>query len=37
MRVKEKRVTIVHDLMIDEYAATLEGFLTRAQLLDVLV
>ncbi|HPH68061.1 MAG TPA: cyclic nucleotide-binding domain-containing protein [Kofleriaceae bacterium] len=37
MRVKDKRVTIVHDLMIDEYAATLEGYLTRAQLLDVLV
>ncbi len=37
MRVKDRRVTITHDLMIDDYAATLEGYLTRVQLLDVLV
>ena len=31
------KVTIELDLLIDEFAATLEGYLTRAQLLDVLV
>ena len=31
------RVTIELDLLIDEFAAVLEGYLTRAQLLDVLV
>ncbi len=38
-RVQEKdhRVTIELDLLIDEFAAVLEGYLTRAQLLDVLV
>lgn len=36
-RVQNGRVTIELDLLIDEYAATLEGYLTRAQLLDVLV
>jgi CRP/FNR family transcriptional regulator, cyclic AMP receptor protein len=37
MRAKERRVTISHDLMIDEFAQALEGYLTRVQLLDVLV
>ena len=36
-RVEAGRVTIVLDLLIDEFAAVLEGYLTRAQLLDVLV
>lgn len=36
-RVTNGKVTIELDLLIDEYAATLEGYLTRAQLLDVLV
>jgi CRP-like cAMP-binding protein len=36
-RVTNGKVTIEFDLLIDEYAATLEGYLTRAQLLDVLV
>ncbi|CAN5714330.1 hypothetical protein BH11MYX3_BH11MYX3_14200 [soil metagenome] len=36
-RVHAGKVTIELDLLIDEYAATLEGYLTRAQLLDVLV
>jgi CRP/FNR family transcriptional regulator, cyclic AMP receptor protein len=36
-RVKDTRVTIELDLLIDEFAAVLEGYLTRAQLLDVLV
>ena len=36
-RVQDQRVTVELDLLIDEYAATLEGYLTRAQLLDVLV
>jgi hypothetical protein len=36
-RVSGNRVTIELDLLIDEYAAALEGYLTRAQLLDVLV
>jgi predicted thioesterase len=35
-RVHGKRVTLELDLMIDEYAKTLEGYLTRAQLLDIL-
>jgi len=35
-RVQGKRVTIELDLMIDEFAAALEGYLTRAQLLDIL-
>ena len=30
------KMTIELDLMIDEYAAALEGYLTRAQLLDIL-
>lgn len=36
-RITNGKVTIELDLLIDEYAATLEGYLTRAQLLDVLV
>jgi len=36
-RMKGDRMTIELDLLIDEYAAVLEGYLTRAQLLDVLV
>lgn len=36
-RVNDQRVTIELDLLIDEFAAVLEGYLTRAQLLDVLV
>jgi CRP/FNR family cyclic AMP-dependent transcriptional regulator len=36
-RVSNNRLTIELDLLIDEYAAVLEGYLTRAQLLDVLV
>jgi hypothetical protein len=35
-RVAGKKVTIVLDLMIDEFANALEGYLTRAQLLDIL-
>jgi CRP/FNR family transcriptional regulator, cyclic AMP receptor protein len=35
-RVTGHKMTIELDLMIDEYAAALEGFLTRAQLLDIL-
>lgn len=37
MRATGPRITIVLDLLIDEYAAILESYLTRAQLLDVLV
>ncbi len=36
-RVSGTRLTIELDLLIDEFAAILEGYLTRAQLLDVLV
>lgn len=36
-RVSGDRMTIELDLLIDEYASILEGYLTRAQLLDVLV
>jgi CRP-like cAMP-binding protein len=36
-RVQGNRLTIELDLLIDEFAAVLEGYLTRAQLLDVLV
>jgi len=36
-RTQGHRITIELDLLIEEYAATLEGYLTRAQLLDVLV
>lgn len=37
VRVDGRRVTYELDLFIDEYAATLEGYLTRVQLLDILV
>ena len=37
VRNEDGRVTFELDLLIDEYAATLEGFLTRVQLLDILV
>jgi CRP-like cAMP-binding protein len=36
-RVADGQVTLRFDLLIDEYAAVLEGYLTRTQLLDVLV
>lgn len=35
-RVSGRKMTIELDLMIDEFARTLEGYLTRAQLLDIL-
>jgi CRP-like cAMP-binding protein len=35
-RVQGHKVTVELDLMIDEYVAALEGYLTRAQLLDIL-
>lgn len=35
--VDGRRVTLELDLFVDEYARTLEGYLTRVQLLDVLV
>jgi hypothetical protein len=35
-RTGGKKMTLELDLMIDEYAAALEGYLTRAQLLDIL-
>ncbi len=35
-RVHGNRLTIELDLLIDEFAATFEGYLTRAQLLDIL-
>lgn len=37
VRIDGRRVTFELDLFIDEYAATLEGYLTRVQLLDILV
>jgi CRP/FNR family transcriptional regulator, cyclic AMP receptor protein len=36
MRAADRRVTLELDLMIDEFVAALEGYLTRAQLLDIL-
>jgi CRP/FNR family transcriptional regulator, cyclic AMP receptor protein len=33
----KRRVTIELDLLIDDYVAVLEGYLTRVQLLDILV
>ena len=33
----DRRITLELDLLIDEYAAKLEGYLTRVQLLDILV
>ncbi|HEY5948953.1 MAG TPA: cyclic nucleotide-binding domain-containing protein [Kofleriaceae bacterium] len=35
-RTQDKKMTVELDLMIDEYVAALEGYLTRAQLLDIL-
>jgi len=35
-RVQGRKMTVELDLMIDEYAGALEGYLTRAQLLDIL-
>jgi CRP-like cAMP-binding protein len=35
-RIAEHRMTLELDLMIDEFTAALEGYLTRAQLLDIL-
>lgn len=37
VHVADDRLTLELDLLIDEYAAMLEGYLTRLQLLDVLV
>jgi CRP-like cAMP-binding protein len=37
VRAGDEHITIAFDLLIDEFAAVLEGYLTRAQLLDVLV
>ncbi len=37
VRNTDGRIAIELDLFIDEYASTLEGFLTRVQLLDILV
>jgi CRP-like cAMP-binding protein len=36
VRVNAHKMTLELDLMIDEYTAALEGYLTRAQLLDIL-
>ena len=35
-RSQGKKLTVELDMMIDEYVAALEGYLTRAQLLDIL-
>jgi hypothetical protein len=35
-RTQGHKMTIELDLMIDEYTSSLEGYLTRAQLLDIL-
>jgi hypothetical protein len=32
-----RRITLELDLLLDEYVAVLEGYLTRVQLLDILV
>ncbi|HTJ46790.1 MAG TPA: cyclic nucleotide-binding domain-containing protein [Kofleriaceae bacterium] len=37
IRVSDRKVTLELDLLIDEYAAAFEGYLTRVQLLDILV
>jgi CRP/FNR family transcriptional regulator, cyclic AMP receptor protein len=37
VRAGDDHITIAFDLLIDEFATVLEGYLTRAQLLDVLV
>lgn len=36
-RTADDRITLVLDLLIDDHAAILEGYLTRVQLLDILV
>lgn len=36
IRAEGQRVTLELDLLIDEYTAALEGYLTRVQLLDIL-
>ena len=36
LRTQGHKMTVELDLMIDEYVAALEGYLTRAQLLDIL-
>ena len=36
LRIGDGRMTIELDLLIDEFAAILEGYLTRVQLLDIL-
>jgi CRP/FNR family transcriptional regulator, cyclic AMP receptor protein len=36
VRAVDDKLTLELDMMIDEFAATLEGYLTRAQLLDIL-
>ena len=36
LRTQGNKMTVELDLMIDEYVAALEGYLTRAQLLDIL-
>ena len=35
-RANGRKITLELDLMIDEFAGALEGYLTRAQLLDIL-
>jgi len=35
-RIAGKKMTLELDMMIDEFVGTLEGYLTRAQLLDIL-
>jgi len=37
LRVQGDRVVLVLDLLLDEFAAVLEGYLTRVQMLDFLV
>jgi CRP/FNR family transcriptional regulator, cyclic AMP receptor protein len=36
LRLDEQRLTVELDLLIDEFAQVLEGYLTRVQLLDIL-
>jgi hypothetical protein len=37
VRTADDRITVVLDLLIDDHVAILEGYLTRVQLLDILV
>jgi CRP-like cAMP-binding protein len=37
LRTRDRRVDVELDLLVDDYSATLEGYLTRLQMLDVLV